>query len=83
MTEANHPASAERTLVSVVIVNWNTRDLLEDCLASVERHLVGTPHEVIVVDNGSTDGSAEFVARPFSRDSAPVNSREPRIRPRQ
>jgi GT2 family glycosyltransferase len=46
--------------MAVVIVNWNTRDLLRDCLRTV---LAEAPPEVVVVDNGSTDGSAEMVRR--------------------
>jgi GT2 family glycosyltransferase len=52
--------------VSIIIVNWNTRDLLASCLISLEFHLPETiQHEVIVVDNGSSDGSAELVKRDF------------------
>lgn len=50
--------------VSVIIVSWNARHLLEQCLPSV----VATdyPHlEIILADNGSTDGSAEWVATRF------------------
>jgi GT2 family glycosyltransferase len=54
-----------RPEISVVLVNWNTRDLLRSCLASVRAHLPPLSHEVIVVDNGSSDGSAEMVAREF------------------
>jgi GT2 family glycosyltransferase/glycosyltransferase involved in cell wall biosynthesis len=51
---------------SVVIPNWNGRDLLEKYLPSVVEALAGNPaNEVIVVDNGSTDGSAEFVRANF------------------
>jgi len=51
---------------SVVIPNWNGRDLLEKYLPSVIGALAGNrANEVIVVDNGSTDGSAEFVRRQF------------------
>jgi GT2 family glycosyltransferase/glycosyltransferase involved in cell wall biosynthesis len=47
---------------SVVIPNWNGRDLLEKYLPSVMAALAGNPsNEIIVVDNGSSDGSAEFV----------------------
>lgn len=53
---------------SVVIPNWNGRDLLEKYLPSIETALAGNPeNEIVVVDNGSTDGSAEFVRRAFPR----------------
>lgn len=42
-------------------MNWNRRELLEACLRSLARPQ-GAEFEVIVVDNGSTDGSPEFVA---------------------
>ena len=51
--------------LSIVIVNWNTRDLLRACLASVQRFPPARSFEVIVVDNASTDGSAEMVASEF------------------
>lgn len=52
------------TSVSVVIVNYRTRELLRDCLQSLERH--GTPGMTItVIDNDSRDGSAEMVRREF------------------
>lgn len=44
--------------ISVVIVNWNRRDMLVECLQSLTRQTL-PPFEVIVVDNASTDGSAE------------------------
>jgi GT2 family glycosyltransferase len=45
---------------SVIVVNWNGRHLLEECLDSVLVQQDG-PIEIIVVDNGSTDGSAGFI----------------------
>lgn len=51
--------------LSVIVVNWNTRDILRRCLDSVRAHLSGIPHEVIVVDNASSDGSADMVAEEF------------------
>ncbi|QOY91065.1 glycosyltransferase family 2 protein [Paludibaculum fermentans] len=54
--------------VSVVIVNWNRRALLAECLASLARDQ-GVPFEVIVVDNGSTDDSVQYI-QAFTR-SAP------------
>ncbi len=51
---------------SVVIPNWNGRDLLEKYLPSVVKAMSGHPdNEVIVVDNGSRDGSAEFLRECF------------------
>ena len=53
--------------LSIVIVNWRTRDALRECLRSIERQEdVATP-EIIVVDNASGDGSAEMVASAFPR----------------
>lgn len=52
-------------LLSVAIVNWNTRDLLLVCLASLAAESQRLPLEVIVVDNGSSDGSAEAVRAKF------------------
>jgi GT2 family glycosyltransferase len=53
--------------VSVIIVNWNGERFLERCLAALMVQTV-KPHEVIVLDNASTDGSLEIVRRfPFVR----------------
>ena len=51
--------------LSILIVNWNTREMTRDCLASVMAGLGDLPAEVIVVDNASDDGSAEMIARDF------------------
>jgi len=57
---------ADAAGASVVIPNWNGKDLLEKYLPSVIEALAGNPaNEILVVDNGSTDGSAEFVAAAF------------------
>ena len=51
---------------SVVIPNWNGRDLLENYLPSVITALEDNPqNEIIVVDDGSTDGSAEYIRERF------------------
>ena len=52
--------------ISVVIVNWNARDLLRDCLEALSAS-VGVTAEVIVVDNGSNDGSSELLRERFLR----------------
>jgi N-acetylglucosaminyl-diphospho-decaprenol L-rhamnosyltransferase len=59
------PVSAEPIDVTVCIVNWNCRAMLHDCLASLCRKPQGVRLEVVVVDNGSTDGAPEMTARDF------------------
>ena len=57
-------ADASPPLVSVIVVSWNSRRFLEGCLSSV----MAQTHpavELIVVDNGSSDGSAGFVEERF------------------
>jgi len=51
--------------VSIVIVSWNVRELLNDCLESIELHRGALDCEIIVVDNQSVDGSTEMVRRVF------------------
>jgi asparagine synthase (glutamine-hydrolysing) len=51
--------------LSIIVVNWNTCELLRGCLASLEENLAGLDHEVIVVDNASADGSPDMVAADF------------------
>ncbi len=52
-------------MLSVLIVNWNTRDLLRACLRSLRNYPSTEPMETIVVDNASSDGSAEMVRTEF------------------
>lgn len=51
--------------VSVVVLNWNTRDLLAACLESLRSARTPPAFETIVVDNASSDGSADMVALRF------------------
>jgi len=51
--------------LTVSIVNYNTRDLLKDCLNSVYENIRGIKFEVIVVDNNSTDDSLEMIKKEF------------------
>lgn len=46
-------------MLSIIIVNWNTKAMLRACLASIERYPPSDEFEVIVVDNASVDGSLE------------------------
>jgi GT2 family glycosyltransferase len=52
---------------SVIIVSFNTRDILRECLESVERESDGLRIEILVVDNHSDDGSPEMVENEFPR----------------
>ncbi len=53
--------------ISVIIINWNTRDLLLNCIRSVYETARDISFEIWVVDNGSTDGSQEAVRAAFPR----------------
>ena len=51
--------------VTVIVVNWNTRELLAECLASVAATAADVDLETVVVDNGSADGSVAMVRESF------------------
>lgn len=53
--------------LSIIIVNWNVRDLLEQCLRSIEQNVTGLETEVIVVDNASHDDSVAMVRERFPK----------------
>jgi len=56
--------------LTIITVNWNTRDLLVDCLNSIQENLDAAPTqqaEIFVVDNASSDSSAEAVRSSFPR----------------
>jgi GT2 family glycosyltransferase len=50
---------------SVIVVSFNTRDLLRECLSTLRREARGLSYETIVVDNASRDGSADMAAAEF------------------
>jgi GT2 family glycosyltransferase len=53
--------------VSIIIVSWNTRDILRQCLQSIYEQTVALEYEVIIIDNASTDGSAEMIKTQFPK----------------
>jgi hypothetical protein len=61
--------------LSIIIVNWNTRQLLHDCLKSVFCTIPNTHFEIFVVDNGSTDGSPQMVLEKFPKVQLIQNQR--------
>ena len=52
-------------MLSVIIVNWNVRDLLRECLRSIEAGKGGLSLEIIVVDSASSDDSVAMVRSEF------------------
>jgi len=51
--------------LSIIIVNWNSREFLRECLRRVFQSQCAVPYEVIVVDNASYDGSEEMLRKDF------------------
>lgn len=52
-----------RTDISIIIVNYNTLHVLQPCIDSIVEHTKDIDYEIIVVDNGSTDGSVEALSK--------------------
>lgn len=52
--------------LSIIIVSWNVREYLLKCIASVKEHIGAIAHEIIVVDNNSSDGSADAVGQRYN-----------------
>ena len=65
---------AARPDLSVIVVNWNTRSLLEDCLESLFADPESDTWEVIVIDNASSDGSVEMIRDRFPKAVLVVNA---------
>lgn len=63
--------------LSIIIVNWNTRDLLSDCLSSIYEPALDIDFEVLVVDNDSSDGSQAMINNQFPEVKLTANSNNP------
>ena len=56
---------SDNILVSICIVNWNTKDLLYNCIQSIIQKTSNLSYEIIVVDNHSNDNSVEMIKNYF------------------
>ena len=61
MKDRNDEDSSVEVAISVIIVNWNTKNILQNCLDSIYQTIGHLSFEVIVVDNASSDGSQELL----------------------
>lgn len=61
--------------ISIIIINWNTKELLLGCLESIEKEGSECSLEVVVVDNGSVDGSVEAARENYPRVKLIQNGR--------
>ncbi len=61
--------------LSIIIVNWNTKQLLLDCLGSIYSDIASLTYDVYVVDNASTDGSVEAVKQHYPQVKLYVNKK--------
>ncbi len=55
-------------LLSIIIVNWNTKELLRKCIQSIMSNAPSFDYEVIVIDNASSDGSADMLKYELAKD---------------
>lgn len=55
-------------LLSIIIVNWNTKELLRKCIQSIMSNAPSFEYEIIVIDNASTDGSKDMLKYELSKD---------------
>lgn len=56
--------TVKKTL-TIIIVNWNNKKILQDCLESIYNTQINYSYEIIVVDNNSEDGSVEIIKNKF------------------
>ena len=59
---------------SIIVVNWNTCELLRNCLHSVRQHTTNSSFEIIVVDNASKDNSCQMLTQEFPNVRLIANS---------
>jgi GT2 family glycosyltransferase len=55
----------ENCIFTIIIVNWNTKELTTKCIQSIYEKKLMVPFEIILVDNASSDGTAQYVCNEF------------------
>ncbi len=65
LSTRSDPEVRETAVLSVLIVSWNCRQMLANCLDSLRDELSLYRHEIVVVDNASSDGTAEMIRRDY------------------
>ena len=65
MTNVVEQADVPRYDVSIIVVSYNTREVLRQCIHSIIEESTGLAVEIMVVDNASTDGSPEMISAEF------------------
>jgi GT2 family glycosyltransferase len=73
ITEVNLNNDRRAPVLSIVLVNWNTRSEMRDCLRSIFACTPNQAFEVIVVDNASADGSVAMLAAEFPQVTVIAN----------
>jgi GT2 family glycosyltransferase len=53
-------------MISIVVLNWNGKEITEECLNSIKKQTF-KDYEIILVDNNSTDGSSEYLKKRFPK----------------
>ncbi len=54
-----------QAIISIIIINYNTKDLIDQCIKSIYESNILNPFEIIVSDNASVDGSVEMIAEKY------------------
>ncbi len=67
MKNENHASCKSKPDVSIMIINWNTNELLEQCLNSIISHTKGVSYDIVVTDNNSDGTGFERVKQLFSK----------------
>ncbi len=59
--------------LSIIIVNYNTKEFLKKCITSIVENVKGVSYEIIIVDNASSDNSSDMVKKDFAQIHLIVN----------